>query len=396
MLVSRWATFSPALLCSVRRNGRHRRAVAATAVAVAVVGVLAVGSAASAAPEPTLLGEALSAPVLTSVQVVPAGCDNAGTTTFMYTANGVATGPYPGPFTVTGTYAIGPSDPWSISTEVELDESFTISSGGTTITGTSVVATGDTSPYLSGASGQCMSFTNGFGQLGRLVFGSGLMRYNATLTDSTGTSHVTGFTGTTTRDERYDPCCPGEVPDASSYFEFFNTSTPVDTDPPLIALTSPSAVNATSAAGAIVNYTVIATDDVDPNPVVACTPISGSLFLIGDTFINCSARDASGKTATASFTMHVRGVAEQLHELGVAVAGLGPGTSLADKVTQIEASLAATGKKHGAADACTALGDFIGQVSAQTGKSIQPGTYSPSEAGSLIASAQRIQALVGC
>ena len=40
---------------------------------------------------------------------------------------------------------------------------------------------------------------------------------------------------------------------------------------------------ATSRSGARVNYTVTATDNVDPNPTVKCTPPSGALFPLGTT-----------------------------------------------------------------------------------------------------------------
>ena len=46
--------------------------------------------------------------------------------------------------------------------------------------------------------------------------------------------------------------------------------------------------------GARVSYTVTATDNVDPNPVVKCIPPSGALFPIGMTPVNCKATDAAG------------------------------------------------------------------------------------------------------
>ena len=46
-----------------------------------------------------------------------------------------------------------------------------------------------------------------------------------------------------------------------------------------------------------------ATDSQDPAPVVTCTPPSGSQFAIGNTTINCTARDANGNTSTGSFVL---------------------------------------------------------------------------------------------
>ena len=53
-------------------------------------------------------------------------------------------------------------------------------------------------------------------------------------------------------------------------------------------------VSRPASSGARVNYTVTATDNVDPNPKVKCTPPSGSLFPLGKTPVNCTATDASG------------------------------------------------------------------------------------------------------
>ena len=64
-------------------------------------------------------------------------------------------------------------------------------------------------------------------------------------------------------------------------------------------------VDATGPDGAIVTYTVTATDDTDPSPSVVCMPPSGSLFAIGDTTVECTATDASNNQATASFVVHV-------------------------------------------------------------------------------------------
>jgi HYR domain len=55
-----------------------------------------------------------------------------------------------------------------------------------------------------------------------------------------------------------------------------------------------------------VRYAVRATDDVDGAVPVACLPPSGSRFTIGRTVVRCSATDASGNTATASFRITVK------------------------------------------------------------------------------------------
>lgn len=54
-------------------------------------------------------------------------------------------------------------------------------------------------------------------------------------------------------------------------------------------------------------YTLTATDDVDGSVRVTCRPASGSRFKLGRTAVRCSATDSSGNTASAAFTITVRG-----------------------------------------------------------------------------------------
>jgi hypothetical protein len=122
-------------------------------------------------------------------------------------------------------------------------------------------------------------------------------------------------------------------------------------------LTGANAVNATSPAGAVVTYT---------NPV---------------------ASDESDSPVQNSFNVHVMGAAEQLSDLANAVTGVGPGTSLADKVASVQSDLAA----NDTGDACGTLNAFINEVNAQTGKHIKADM-----AASLIDAAQRIEAVIPC
>jgi Tol biopolymer transport system component len=56
----------------------------------------------------------------------------------------------------------------------------------------------------------------------------------------------------------------------------------------------------------VINFTVSATDNCDPNPTVTAVPPSGSAFPVGTTIVNVTATDASGNTATGSFTVTVQ------------------------------------------------------------------------------------------
>lgn len=160
-----------------------------------------------------------------------------------------------------------------------------------------------------------------------------------------------------------------------------------DTTPPIVTAPTQVMANATGPTGAHVPFTVTATDDVDGPVPVTCTPASGSLFPIGNTTVTCSASDTAGNTGTASFTVHVKGASEQLVDLGKAVEGVGPGTSLADKVSKAQAALA----KGDVPGTCEILNAFINQVKAQSGKGILVAT-----ANGLMADAARIRAVLGC
>jgi hypothetical protein len=152
---------------------------------------------------------------------------------------------------------------------------------------------------------------------------------------------------------------------------FFDLSdadlTIADTTPPVLTVPGPIVVNAKSPAGRVVNFTATATDNVDPTPTVVCVPPSGSTFPIGTTTVTCTATDDSGNSTSASFTIHVKGAAEQLADLRAAVTGVGPGKSLENKIKAVQDYLAA-GKKG---MACSMLQNgFPNEVNAQTGKTI--------------------------
>ena len=87
------------------------------------------------------------------------------------------------------------------------------------------------------------------------------------------------------------------------------TVTVVDTTAPQLTVpASPMLATTLSTAGATVNFSVSATDVVDPAPVVAATPNSGSNFPLGDTKVNVTATDAKGNQATGNFIVRVTGL----------------------------------------------------------------------------------------
>ncbi len=83
-----------------------------------------------------------------------------------------------------------------------------------------------------------------------------------------------------------------------------------DMTPPTLQLPSTITTNATSASGAVVTYSVTASDPIYPSSqlTISCTPASGSTFAIGTTAVNCSASDPSGNKTTGSFNVVVNNV----------------------------------------------------------------------------------------
>lgn len=178
---------------------------------------------------------------------------------------------------------------------------------------------------------------------------------------------------------------------ASNDLAFKASFTAVDNDLSLTGVPGDQTVNATSPNGATVSYPQpTATDENLGTVSVNCTPASGSTFAIGTTTVTCTAADTDGDTnspVTATFNVIVRGAADQLNDLAAASQGVGPGTSLGDKVAIAQADLAAGQTSV----ACGDLTGYINEVNAQAGKHIDPLT-----AGQLVAAARQIQAVLGC
>ena len=79
-----------------------------------------------------------------------------------------------------------------------------------------------------------------------------------------------------------------------------------DATPPTITPPADSTHEQATAAGAVVTYPAPSVGDaVDPNPSVVCTPPAGSTFPLGVTTVTCTASDASGNQATATFAVTV-------------------------------------------------------------------------------------------
>jgi hypothetical protein len=100
------------------------------------------------------------------------------------------------------------------------------------------------------------------------------------------------------------------LPAAASAVE----AAPLDTTPPSLSVAD-VAVDATTPAGATLpGYDGVTAEDAESGATVACTPAAPATFAIGVTTVTCAATNGAGLTTTQSFTVHVRGAAEQLQD----------------------------------------------------------------------------------
>jgi acid phosphatase len=183
-----------------------------------------------------------------------------------------------------------------------------------------------------------------------------------------------------------NPYVPTNGPAIGDLLDMFD----FDHDLDLTNVPATITTNATSPAGATVSYTPPSVVDEDnPKPSVNCSPPSESTFAITTTTVTCTVSDPddTNSPVSRSFQVVVKGAADQLSDLANNVKGVGPGTSLADKVATAQADLAASDK----GDACMTLNAFINQVHAQAGKKIAADV-----AALRIADAQRIEAVIPC
>jgi len=73
----------------------------------------------------------------------------------------------------------------------------------------------------------------------------------------------------------------------------------------VVTVPDPIVRDESTPAPLVVTYTATAADAVDGSVSVACAPASGSTFPIGSTTVACTAADAAGNVASASFVVTV-------------------------------------------------------------------------------------------
>lgn len=145
------------------------------------------------------------------------------------------------------------------------------------------------------------------------------------------------------------------------------TITVRDNEPPTLTGAADITLDATSPAGAVVQYILTARDNVDGGLAVACAPASGSTFAIGATSVHCSATDAAGNPGSASFQVSVLGAAEQIEQVDAdleAIVAENPATPAGDKAEDALPKVQAAEQKLAQTppDRQGALGELEGAV----------------------------------
>ena len=79
-----------------------------------------------------------------------------------------------------------------------------------------------------------------------------------------------------------------------------------DTTPPTIECPGDTTLECTGDGGALVEYTVEASDLCDSEPSIDCDWPSGSIFPLGETLVTCTATDAAGNETECTFTVKVQ------------------------------------------------------------------------------------------
>lgn len=97
-----------------------------------------------------------------------------------------------------------------------------------------------------------------------------------------------------------------------------------DRSAPSLTLPANMTVEATGPAGAVVAYSVSASDLHDSSPAIVCSPSSGSTFPLGATTVACTGTDASGNSSSGSFVIEVV-------DTTAPVASCGPGVNAAGR-----------------------------------------------------------------
>jgi HYR domain len=162
--------------------------------------------------------------------------------------------------------------------------------------------------------------------------------------------------------------------------------TVLDKEAPTINVPADMRVNATLPGGEYVSYTASWSDNVGVTSG-SCAPLSGAMFPIGSTTVNCSASDAAGNRASTSFVVTVAGSAEQRMSLIEYVLS----RNLPNGITNpLVAQLRAAARTNDNHVSCIKMSDFTKMV-------VKDGNGIPdTESWNMIDKATDIMAVLGC
>jgi hypothetical protein len=141
-----------------------------------------------------------------------------------------------------------------------------------------------------------------------------------------------------------------------------------NTAPVLTVPASPVVAEATSAAGAVVTFSVTATDAEDnPDPTPTCDHTSGDTFSLGDTLVSCSVTDLGGLSDNDSFTVRVVDTSDPVVTISTAESDNGAGWyNLAsnDATAGLTVDVAVSDAVGATSLTCTDNGTDVGPLSA--------------------------------
>ena len=183
--------------------------------------------------------------------------------------------------------------------------------------------------------------------------------------------------------------------DAGNTSSCDQTVTVSDNEPPTITCPSNIVLEPTCPSGAIATYTAPVGQDNCPgaNTTRTAGGASGTVFPIGTTTVTYQVTDASGNTASCSFTVTVKTVLQTLDDLRASVAANTQltGTQRTGLLAKLDAA-----KQHiqnnNQNGACSKLADFVNSV--QT--FINHGDLSATTGNAWISTANHIRNAIGC
>ncbi|HTY87080.1 MAG TPA: HYR domain-containing protein [Candidatus Acidoferrum sp.] len=140
-----------------------------------------------------------------------------------------------------------------------------------------------------------------------------------TICDGCGINPSFGFNVVLTAAECVDNTLTVTATDDLGGSSSVTTTIHYDATPPVIQCPADIVAGSCDTNGAIVDFTVTATDNCSGPVSIVCTPASGSLFPAGTTPVRCVASDTCGNTNQCTFNVTVAGGSQLAIQLAVAV-----------------------------------------------------------------------------